>query len=564
MASDHVTIILPDVHPEDMQWLLDFMYTGSVAVPRRRLSSFLQAAEALHIKILTDMAQLYTADSGSVVCSPALDFTLTNDPNFRQRLKYCSIKQCNLTEDCKHSSCNNDAKFPSESSRLQTNKLELMNVTEDSKSSLITCSLDTSSYGSKGVESIVGSNSVSCEGTTLSTSSLYDGLSNGANFYEGPKGKSCIDGEDLSRKGAAVVVSGCNTDMTHNADDKNSRILGHPSDTSLTYPETRVYNKPPCGTKTLAEDLNSSQNTSTSSGNHKSVNKAQEEWRCGDTTAPSVENFPSAEYGCELNSSNDFLRGNSSKITPNMLSSDTGVTVDFPLRNQADNTGHCSLYLQRLSQWPKPLPSLMPIGNSNTRCNGQIPACYLSKHCTVNGSMTHIVDRKHTLPEDLRSMKDVIPNSEPWTGSMAADQRLPKEHRCSTNLWFSSRDKVMHLNGQRPGSDCRLSRILSHRAHRLSPIVPPSPWAQNLRPPCATPVAVNYQPASWTAPPAHTAANRGGENRQPDYQQQLGDLTGPLSCTQVAKVVSNSALTTNLHTYTDYILMDKEMLSLIL
>jgi hypothetical protein len=536
VTSDHVTIILPDVHPEDMQWLLDFMYTGSVAVPRRRLSSFLQAAEALRIKILTDMAQLYTADSGGVVCSPASDFTLTDDPNFRQHLKYCSVKQCNLTEDCKHSSCNNDAKFPSESSRLQTNKLELMNVTEDSKSSLITCSLDTSSYGSKGIESIVGSNTVSCKGTTLNTSSLYDGLSNGANFYEGPKGKSCVDGEDLSRKGAAVVVSGCNT-----ADDKNNRILGHPSETALTYPET-----------------------TTSTGNHKSVNKAQEEWRCGDTTAPSVENFSSSEYGCELNSSNDFPRGNSNKITPNIVSSDTGVTVDFPLRNQADNAGHCSLYLQRLSQWPKPLPSLMPIGNSNTRCNGQIPACYLGKHCAVNGSMTHVVDRKHTLPEHLQSMKDVIPNSEPWTGSMAADQRLPKEHRCSTNLWFSGRDKVMQLNGQRPGSDCRLSRILSHRVHRLSPIVPPSPWAQNLRPPCATPVAVNYPPASWTAPPAHTAANRGGENRQPDYQQQLGDLTGPLSCIQVAKVVSNSALTTNLHTYTDYILMDKEMLSLIL
>lgn len=52
--SDHTTIILHDVAYEDMQALLDFVYTGGVTVPEHRLASFLEAAHALQIRVLTD------------------------------------------------------------------------------------------------------------------------------------------------------------------------------------------------------------------------------------------------------------------------------------------------------------------------------------------------------------------------------------------------------------------------------------------------------------------------------------------------------------------------------
>lgn len=52
--SDHTTIILHDVAYEDMQALLDFVYTGSVTVPEHRLPAFLEAAHTLQITVLTD------------------------------------------------------------------------------------------------------------------------------------------------------------------------------------------------------------------------------------------------------------------------------------------------------------------------------------------------------------------------------------------------------------------------------------------------------------------------------------------------------------------------------
>lgn len=53
-ASDHTTIILDDVEAEDMRLLLDFIYTGGVAVPEDRLESFLAAADALGVTVLRD------------------------------------------------------------------------------------------------------------------------------------------------------------------------------------------------------------------------------------------------------------------------------------------------------------------------------------------------------------------------------------------------------------------------------------------------------------------------------------------------------------------------------
>jgi hypothetical protein len=563
VACDHVTIILPDIHPDDMQWLLDFMYTGSVAVPRNRLSSFLQAAETLHIKILTDMAEPHrTTDSRSVVSSPAPDFKLTNDPNVGKHLINSNIDPYNikpykLIEDCKNSSCNDDAKITSDSSRLMTNTEEFKTVTEDSKSCMCMCSLDFPSYAPKGIRSPIESNNVSCKGA-LNTLSLHDRVSRRVKIYEGTKGED----EEPSRMGAAVVISGSDTKISHNAEEKNNTSLGHPSETAITHLETPVHDKSPCDTRNVAGSLNSNHNPTISTGNHKSVNKPQEERGCNDTVATSVENFSSSEYGFKLNNNNNGVIPSS--ISPEHRR-DVGV-IDLPLRNQPENAEHCSLYSQRLPQWPKPLPSLMPISNNTMRYNGQLPACYLGKDCTINGAMTPIalpVHRKDMLPEHLQNMKDIIPNIEPRTSSMAAGQHFLKDHRLVRNVWFSGRDNVMHLNGQRPLSDCRPSRGLSHRVPRLCPIVPPSPWAQHHRPPCATPVAcppiaVNYPAVSWIVPPVHVAVNHGGGDQQPtplvaspDHQQQLGDTGRPQSSTQAAKVVSNVALHTNLHIKTN-------------
>ncbi|XP_067000053.2 uncharacterized protein [Anabrus simplex] len=51
-GTDHVTIILHEILYEDMQSLLEFMYTGSVVVPQDRLTSLLRAAETLDVKVL--------------------------------------------------------------------------------------------------------------------------------------------------------------------------------------------------------------------------------------------------------------------------------------------------------------------------------------------------------------------------------------------------------------------------------------------------------------------------------------------------------------------------------
>ncbi|XP_075233682.1 uncharacterized protein LOC142331571 [Lycorma delicatula] len=57
-TTEQTTIILHDVQYDDMRSLLDFIYTGGVIIPEERLPSFLSAAEALNITVLTDK-QLY-------------------------------------------------------------------------------------------------------------------------------------------------------------------------------------------------------------------------------------------------------------------------------------------------------------------------------------------------------------------------------------------------------------------------------------------------------------------------------------------------------------------------
>ncbi|XP_034239005.1 protein tramtrack, beta isoform-like [Thrips palmi] len=65
-SSEHTTIILADVHREDMRALLQFMYTGGVAVSRDRLGSFLLTAEALQVKVLKDVSDSYPSSSPDV------------------------------------------------------------------------------------------------------------------------------------------------------------------------------------------------------------------------------------------------------------------------------------------------------------------------------------------------------------------------------------------------------------------------------------------------------------------------------------------------------------------
>lgn len=583
LASDHVTIILPDIHPDDMQWLLDFMYTGSVAVPRCRLSSFLQAAEALHIKVLTDMAQLRKgSEIGSVVCIPscstALDVKLTNRPNFQNHLINSNthpynIKPYNLTEDFKHPSCNDDAKIPTDSSRLLSNKQEFKTVTEDRKSCMFKSPMGNSSYVPSVAQNPVENDSVLCKETS-NTPSLYDGLSKVTEIHKRNKE------EDSSSTGAVLVTNGCNAKMVHNAVNETNASAGCSSENLiLSYLKKQVHNKSYSDTEDTAEHISTNHNSDSSPAYHsgKLVKIPQVERGCND---PNDRVAPSGEGGSSLElSSNNNLHisttASNNKISPSSVSpqyrQDMRVTEELPLKNQhkiyqAENAEHYKQYPQRLSQWPKPLPSLMPISSNSYQCNGQISPDYLIKDGRINGVMTQLsspMDRKDMLPEHLQSMEDIIPNTEP--DYQTAGQHLLKEHRCVRSVWLYGRDKAMYLNGQRPASDCRPSRRLSQRAPRLSPIVPPSPWAQNHRPPCATPIVCpprggsirfSYQPVSWvTSQQTVTMVQTstcGNEETPPivtaaDHQQPLGDITRPHSSTQVPNAVSNVTALTKIH-----------------
>ena len=151
---------------------------------------------------------------------------------------------------------------------------------------------------------------------------------------------------------------------------------------------------------------------------------------------------------------------------------------------------------------------------------------------------------------------------------MAASGILLTEHRCVRSMWLSGRGKLMHLSGHRPTSDCRPSGRLPQIVPRLSPIVPPSPWVQHHRPPCATPVTFpprggpigfNYQPGNWITSkqilsPVPTFVSHVSGYPQtppllmpPEHQSSLGDITRLNSFTQAPIVVSNDAFPTNLH-----------------
>jgi hypothetical protein len=593
LVSDHVTIILPDIHPDDMQWLLDFMYTGAVAVPRCRLSSFLQAAETLHMKVLTDVAQLQKGvESESVVCipacSPALDIKLTNLPNFQNHLINSDIDPCyinpyDLTADFKYSTCNDDANIATDSSKLLANKQRFKAVTMDRKSCVFKCSVDNSSYKPNIAQNTTERNRNSCK-VTLNTSSLQDGLSGGEETQEGTKREGYKEGEVSSSKGVGVVNSDRNTRIIQNSMEGNKMSLGRSSENVvLPYSEKPLHDKSSYVKKDVTGNLNTNHSATSSPANHSSKSVKMppaDRGHSKDTIAPCIERDSSSEYGLKFSSISHLhiiYKGNSNRTTTNNIRpeyrQDTRVTEELPLRQenrsyQQENSEHYDLHLQRLSQWPKPLPSLMPISANNYNYNGQISPDYLVKDGKINGFMTHATrpeDRKDLLPEHLQNMKDIIPNIEPehQTEGMTAGESFLKARRRVRNVWLSGRDKQMELNGQRSVSECRPSRSFAQKMPRLSPIVPPSPWAQHHRPPCATPVAFpprggsigfNYHSVSWitskqTLSPVQRFVNYGGGDRQttphltpPDHQLPLGDTARPHSSVQVHSPVSNDDL----------------------
>ena len=590
LASDHVTIILPDIQPDDMQWLLDFMYTGSAAVPRCRLSSFLQAAAALDIKVLTDIAQKQkAAESDSVfyipACSPALDIKLTKHPNFQNDFINANkdsyyINPYNLTEDFKHSACTDDAKIPSDSSGLTADKQELKSVTEGKKSCVFKFSMENLSYVPSGAHSPL-ENKGTCE-VTLNASSSYDNLSKRTETKRGTQGRGLVKGEDSSSKGVVVENSGCDTKIIHNSVDGNKTSVFHSSENVvLPYLEEPLHNNLPYDTQHVTGNLNTNHNPTPKPADDtgKSVNLPR-----ANTGSSNDMVTLSEEYGLKLSSCSDLhttSAGNDKIITSHgtdpKYGQDGRVTEELPLRDehrscQFGSAEHCTQYSQRLSQWPKPLPSLMPISNNSPHYNGQIPQGYLSKDGRINGVVTHRtrrMDRKDTLPEHFQNMKDVIPNneSEYQASRMTASGILLTEHRCVRSMWLSGRGKLMHLNGHKPSSDCRPLGRQPQIVPRLSPIVPPSPWVQHHRPPCATPVTFpprggpigfNYQPASWItskqilAPVPTFVTHVGGYPQTPpllappEHNSSVGDITRLNPFTQVPSVVSNDSLPTNL------------------
>ena len=59
--SDHPTVVLSQVLDEDLRLIVDFMYSGEVAVDQSRLPRLLEAARMLKIKGLWDSAENATA-----------------------------------------------------------------------------------------------------------------------------------------------------------------------------------------------------------------------------------------------------------------------------------------------------------------------------------------------------------------------------------------------------------------------------------------------------------------------------------------------------------------------
>jgi hypothetical protein len=589
LVSDHVTIILPDIHPDDMQWLLDFMYTGAVAVPRCRLSSFLQAAETLHIKVLTDVAQLQKGtESESVVCipacSPALDIKLTNLPNFQNHLMNSNLDPCyinpyDLTEDFKYSTCNDDADILTDSSKLLSNKQKFKAVTMDRKSCVFKCSIDNSSYTPNIAQNPTERNRNSCKATS-DTSFLQDGLTRRDESQEGTKGQENTEGEGSSSKDVGIVNSDRNTRIIQNSMEGNKMSLGRSSENVvLPYSEKRLHDKSSYVKKDVTGNLNTNHTATPSPANHSSKSVKMppaDRGHSKDTIAACTERDSSSEYLLKFSSFSDLHNGNSNRATTNNICpeyrQDTRVVEELPLSHenrsyQQENSEHYDLHLERFSQWPKPLPSLMPISTNNYNYNGQISPGYFIKDGKMNGFMTHATrpeDRKDLLPEHLQNMKDIIPNIEPehQTDGMTAGDSFLKGHRRLRNVWLSGRNKEMELNGQRSVSDCRPSRSLAQKMPRLSPIVPPSPWAQHHRPPCATPVAFpprggpigfNYNAVSWISSKQTSSVqrfvNHGGRDPQttphltpPDHQLPLGDTARPHSSVQVHSPVSKDDL----------------------
>ncbi|XP_069688897.1 uncharacterized protein [Periplaneta americana] len=514
LASDHVTIILPDIQAEDMQWLLDFMYTGSVAVPRCRLSSFLQAAEALHIKVLTDMAHLQkAADSDNITCiptcSPSLEIKITGQSNFSTQLlnPNRNIKSDTFSEYLKHPSCVNSDRIRNEQPNSLSNKSEFKTIADERKSCMYRCATESSSYVSRDAQTSLGNNVVECK-NTLKSSPLYDGVMEST---ERTKDERIIDIEDCSNQVNTHI-----TNTIHKTGDRN-KSLGNSSQNVLPYLEKSLQSKTSCESK-------DNPHMAPSSANH-SVKPTATPQACGEIGTP--------EYGLHLTPTNDLhnvAKGNNNKIASSSVGSEYGQDVklieELSSQNSSCLTENQQQQPQRLPQWPKPLPSLMPISNNNYQFSGQLPPSYFNKDIRINGIIPHQHfkdSRKEILPEHLQNIKDIIPS----IGSAFHNQNF-KDNRCIRGMWLP--DRFMHLNGQRSTPDVR--KVLQ-RVPRLSPIVPPSPWAQHHRPPCAAPSAIcpprgstgfHYQSANWTP-----AAGLPGVNQQvaplpalPEQSQTMG------------------------------------------
>jgi hypothetical protein len=587
LASDHVTIILPDIHADDMQWLLDFMYTGAVAVPRCRLSSFLQAAEALHIKVLTDVAQLQKgAESDSVVCipasSPALDIKLRNLPNFQNHIANSNIDPCcinpyDLTEDVKYSTCNEDSKLSTDSSKLMSNKQGFAAVTVD-RGCVLKCSVDNSTYPQNILQN-PAENNINSYKVLLNNTSQRHGSST-RNKAEEAKSGDYSKGELSSGKGVELVSSGRYTRFTQNSVAGNEMSFQHsPENVVLPYQEKPVrdkslwkplHDKSLCDNKAVAGNINSDHSGTPSSANRSGTSSKMSPANRiynKDRRAP-CEGESSSEYGLKFSSSSDLHiihKGNSNRIIPNSICSEY-TQEELPLRNedrnyQQQNIEHYALYEQRLSQWPKPIPSLMPI-SPNCNYNGDISPGCLSKDDKLNGLIaptTRSEARKPETPQPLQNVKDFLPNigQEHLTDSTTINEDYWRGDRRVKSLWLSARDKEMQLSGHR-----RPSRSLAQNMPRLSPIVPPSPWSQHHRPPCATPVALpprgtigfNYHAVGWFTPrqtlsPVQRFVNHGGGERvtaphlqPPDLHLTLGDAVRLHPSAQVRTLVSNNAL----------------------
>ena len=461
-SSEDVTIILPDVHQEDMEWLLVFMYTGAVAIPKPRLTSFLQAADSLGIKVLTDMVQNgQLCPNDRVFCVQACPPSL----NLQNHASTLHSEEHNL--DCNTTRFNGQEIVNSSLSPFPKS-VEIKHAGEPKNSCIFKSAVDSARRSPKKEFKTTQENHFIQKNENV-FQSTDDQLSREIIHQNDNRGKLNIDKVDSNLdSGKTCNESSLYASVPYNLKKQFNNISPcdktHFEEDFIGIPNFK--NKIPFERKNNGSDV---ENTST-----------QCNFALGFAYVPIEQNGVSIET--------DHQNGGHSLKTAHRRSQQSEFPENHPQR------------LSRVTHLPKPIPSLKPITNckydceiskelfnENVKMNGiHIP--HKHKYAVMNGHDGVSEDRPK-----VQNSKDNIP-----TICQALNLARNNQGKCS---WIEDRDGFVV-------DKVSSFRKMSQRVPRLSPIVPPSPWAQ-----CTAPIsyrvinAPTYQVDGWmTSPPVLQSA----------------------------------------------------------